>query len=105
MKLKKLSPFLPFSLNQNQFIQIMQGFQMYYGSKSIRNFMVSYNILILSVYVLSSIFKENKPDFRYNKVSASVSLQEISLIKFLLYILNANVIVLMMTQEIAGSSV
>ena len=59
----------------------------------------------MSVYVLSSIFKENKPDFRYNKVSMSVSLQEISLIKFFLYILNANVIVLMMTQEIAGSSV
>ena len=48
--------------------------------------MVSYNILILSVYALYSIFEEEMLEFRYNTVSTSVNLGVISLTKFLLYI-------------------
>ena len=64
--------------------------------------MASYNILISSVDALYSIFKEEKPDFSYNKVSTAVNLREISLIKFLLYIWNTNLFVVILTQGIAG---
>ena len=100
IEIKEIISLIPFSLNQNQVIQNVQGFQMLYSK-----LMVSYNILISSFYVIYSIFKEERPDFRYNKVSMSVNLQEISLTKFCLYILNANVILVIVTQEIAGSSV
>ena len=53
--------------------------------------MVSYDILILSVYALYSIFNAERLEFRYNTVSSSVNLREISLTKFLLYIWNANI--------------
>ena len=103
----KLRKFLPFSLNQNQSVHPKRArVPNVNGTKSyIRNFMVSYNILISSVYALYSIFKEEIPDFRYNKVSTSVNLQEITLTKFRLYVLNANVIMVTVTKEIAGSSV
>ena len=65
--------------------------------------MVSYNIFTSCVYVLYSIFKEERPDFRYNKVSTSANLWEIDLAKFLLCIWNANLIIVMVTREIAGS--
>ena len=55
--------------------------------------MVSSDILILSVYALYSIFKEERLEFRYNTVSTSVNLGEISLTKFLLYTWNANTVV------------
>ena len=50
-----------------------------------------------------SIFKEEWLEFRYNTVSTSVSLGEISLTRFLLYIWNANIIGLTLTYETAGS--
>ena len=65
--------------------------------------MASYNILIASVYVLYNIFKEKRPDFRYNKDLTLVNLWEISLIEFLLYIWNADLIVVMVTQNISVS--
>ena len=54
-------------------------------------------------YALYSIFKEERSVLRYNKVSTSINLRKICLTKFLLYIWNDSLIVVMVTQEIAGS--
>ena len=44
----------------------------------ILNFMVSYNIFISCTYALYSIFKDEMPDFRYNKVSTSANVRELT---------------------------
>ena len=38
--------------------------------------MVSYNIFISCIYALYSIFKDEIPDFMYNKVSTSANVRE-----------------------------